>query len=82
MRSPPGTSPAPVWPELSRKMTMLRVNNGPCAPLRLSSMLSSPATGITRISVTMGEQVGVSILFCLIRLFSPYVQRYSVATEI
>jgi len=45
-------------------------------------MLSSPATGITRISVTMGEQVGVSILFCLIRLFSPYVQRYSVATEI
>ena len=26
---------------------MLRVKNGPCAPLRLSSMLSSPATGMT-----------------------------------
>ena len=30
---------------------MLRVKNGPCAPLRLSSMLSCPATGITSISV-------------------------------
>ena len=28
---------------------MLRVKNGPCAPLRLSSMLSRPATGTTRI---------------------------------
>ena len=28
--------------------------NGPCAPLRLSSMLSRPATGITRKSVTCG----------------------------
>jgi len=34
---------------------MLRVNSGPWAPLRLSSMLSRPATGITRISVMAGE---------------------------
>ncbi len=33
---------------------MLRVNSGACAPLRLSNMLSSPATGITCISVTAG----------------------------
>src|SRR5450759_2599255 len=38
-------------------MTMLRVNDGPCAPLELSSMLSSPATGITNISVTRGAPV-------------------------
>src|SRR5476649_464981 len=36
-------------------MTILRVKSGPCAPLRLSSMLSSPATGMTFISVTWGE---------------------------
>jgi hypothetical protein len=52
--SPPGTSPTPVCPALSFRMTMLRVNSGPCAPLRLSSMLSSPATGMTSISVTVG----------------------------
>src|SRR5215212_5489904 len=54
MRSPPGTSPMPVWPALSFRMTTLRVNSGPCAPLRLSSMLSSPATGTTSISMTTG----------------------------
>ena len=52
--SPPGTSPTPVRPALSVRMTRLRVKNGPCAPLRLSSMLSRPATGMTRISVTTG----------------------------
>jgi hypothetical protein len=41
----PGTSPTPVWPALSLRITMLRVKNGPWAPLRLSSMLSWPATG-------------------------------------
>src|SRR5262249_58789351 len=35
-------------------MTMLRVKNGACAPLRLRSMLSRPATGITCIAVTTG----------------------------
>ena len=39
---------------------MLRVKNGPCAPLRLSSMLSWPATGTTSISVTIGAVGGVS----------------------
>src|SRR5262245_29368952 len=52
--SPPGTSPTPVWPELSVRMTRLRVKNGACAPLRLRSMLSRPATGITSIAVTIG----------------------------
>ena len=33
---------------------MLRVKKGPCAPLRLSSMLSRPATGITCMVVTTG----------------------------
>ncbi|GGC54456.1 hypothetical protein GCM10011400_47670 [Paraburkholderia caffeinilytica] len=33
---------------------MLRVKNGPCAPLRFISMLSRPATGTTRSSVTIG----------------------------
>ena len=47
----PGTSPTPVWPALSFRITMLRVKKGPCAPLRLSSMLSCPATGMTRIDV-------------------------------
>jgi hypothetical protein len=32
----------------------LRVKNGPCAPLRFISMLSRPATGTTRSSVTTG----------------------------
>ena len=44
--SPPGTSPTPVCPALSVSKTTLRVKNGACAPLRLSSMLSCPATGI------------------------------------
>jgi hypothetical protein len=43
--SPPGTSPTPVRPALSVSTTRLRVKNGPWAPLRLSSMLSRPATG-------------------------------------
>src|SRR5262249_19130644 len=42
-------------------MTMLRVKNGPCAPLRFSSMLSRPATGITCISVTTGGEAFVLI---------------------
>ena len=58
MASPPGTSPTPVWPALSVRMTRLRVKNGPCAPLRLSSMLSCPATGMTRISITTGAPDG------------------------
>ena len=33
---------------------MLRVKKGPCAPERFSSMLSSPATGITRMERTTG----------------------------
>src|SRR5574338_74794 len=52
--SPPGTSPRPVLPALSLRMTMLRVNQGPWAPERLSSMLSWPATGMTCRSVTVG----------------------------
>ncbi len=32
----------------------MRVKNGPCAPLRFISMLSRPATGTTRSSVTTG----------------------------
>ena len=52
--SPPGTSPAPVRPALSVRMTKLRVKNGPCAPLKLSSIPSRPATGMTRIWVTTG----------------------------
>src|SRR3954447_13656385 len=54
MRSPPGTSPTPVWPLLSVRRTTLRVKNGACAPLRFSSMLSCPATGTTRISRMIG----------------------------
>jgi hypothetical protein len=46
--SPPGTSPTPVRPALSVSTSRLRVKNGPCAPLRLSSMLSRPATGMAR----------------------------------
>ena len=54
MRSPPGTSPRPVAPVESVRMTRLRVKNGPCAPLRFSSMLSRPATGTTLMAVTVG----------------------------
>src|SRR6185369_11436341 len=52
--SPPGTSPTPLRPALSVRISRLRVKNGPCAPLRLSSMLSRPATGTTRSSATRG----------------------------
>jgi hypothetical protein len=52
--SPPGTSPTPVRPALSVSTSRLRVKNGPCAPLRLSSMLSRPATGMARSAVMMG----------------------------
>jgi len=41
---------------------MLRVNSGPCAPLKLSSMLSSPATGITSMSETTGAPLPRSIM--------------------
>src|SRR3954471_14786165 len=54
MRSPPGTSPTPVWPAVSRRITRFRVKNGACAPLRFRSMLSRPATGMTSISVIAG----------------------------
>ncbi len=66
MPSPPGTSPTPVWPALSRTITILRVKYGPWAPDRFISMLSCPATGTTVSSVTtgvwadaMGAAVGV-----------------------
>src|SRR5579859_1319695 len=58
MRSPPGTSPTPVRPALSFRMTRLRVKKGPCAPLRLSSMESWPATGVTCMSTTVGVAEG------------------------
>ena len=45
--SPPGTSPRPSRPSESVTMAMLRVKYGPCAPLRLSSIESWPATGTT-----------------------------------
>jgi hypothetical protein len=37
-------------------MTMFRVKKGPCAPLKLSSMPSWPATGMTCIRVTTGVE--------------------------
>ena len=43
---------------------MLRVKKGPCAPLKLSSMLSRPATGMTRMWVI----TGVVKVLALIRL--------------
>ena len=43
--SPPGTSPTPIRPSESVSTIRLRVKYGECAPLRLSSMLSYPATG-------------------------------------
>ena len=46
---------------------MLRVKNGPCAPLRLSSMLSSPATGTTRMSVTAGEPLAAAVSIGVVR---------------
>src|SRR3990167_3984207 len=69
--SPPGTSPTPVLPLLSVRMTMLRVKNGAWAPLRFISMPSWPATGMTRKAVTVGaprtapDSVGVMVsLLC------------------
>jgi hypothetical protein len=52
--SPPGISPTPVCPELSLIMTILRVKNGACAPLRFINMLSWPATGMICMEVTTG----------------------------
>ena len=60
MASPPGTSPTPVLPSESVRITRFRVKNGPCAPLRFSSMLSWPAMGTTRIVGDDG--VGVSLM--------------------
>src|SRR5687768_9887499 len=57
--SPPGTSPTPVRPALSVRISRLRVKNGPCAPLRLSSIESRPATGITRIATMRGVDAAV-----------------------
>jgi hypothetical protein len=54
MLSPPGTSPTPMRPALSFRITRLRVKNGPCAPLRFSSMLSWPATGMACRSTMRG----------------------------
>ena len=66
--SPPGTSPTPVRPALSVRISRLRVKNGPCAPLRLSSMLSRPATGITRSPVSEGVgEVGAGMRWILER---------------
>ena len=62
--SPPGTSPTPVWPALSVRMTRLRVKKGACAPLRLSSMLSRPATGMTRMDVIWGSRYAPVALSC------------------
>src|SRR5271156_6516360 len=59
--APPGTSPAPVWPASSVSTTTFRVKYGACAPLRFSSMLSWPATGITRMLVTRGEDELASV---------------------
>src|ERR1700722_2050784 len=68
--SPPGTSPTPVWPELSVRMTIFRVKNGACAPLRLSSMLSRPATGMTCIAVMVGAPEKPEPTDCWINLSS------------
>src|SRR5690348_3231578 len=51
-------------------MTMLRVKNGACAPLRLSSMLSRPATGITSMAVTRGAPDTPAPTACCISLSS------------
>src|SRR5262245_36733346 len=79
--SPPGTSPTPVCPALSSRITMLRVKNGPCAPLRFRSMLSCPATGITVMPVTVGVKV-VKTTFILKRkrfsqLFAVFIERFA-----
>src|SRR6185312_12930217 len=48
------TSPMPVCPALSVRISRLRVKYGPCAPERLSSMPSRPATGTARSDFTTG----------------------------
>src|SRR5471030_400648 len=58
MGSPPGTSPRPMLPELSVSSTTLRVNQGAWAPLRLSNMLSCPATGMICTLVMTGGRHG------------------------
>src|SRR5471032_1494022 len=68
IRSPPGTSPTPVRPALSVRITILRVKNGPWAPLRLSSMLSWPATGMTCRPVT----TGAPLAWCWCSVFIGY----------
>jgi hypothetical protein len=60
MGSPPGTSPTPVLPSESVRITRFRVKNGPCAPLRFSNMLSRPAIGITVRSRTTGVLISIS----------------------
>src|SRR4051812_36978950 len=71
MRSPPGTSPTPLWPAVSRRMTRLRVKNGACAPLRFSSMLSRPATGMTSMSVMSGAPFLLAASFGAMNLPQP-----------
>ena len=50
----------PVCPALSVRMTRLRVKQGACAPDRVMSMLSYPATGMTCMVWMMGESMAVS----------------------
>src|SRR5471030_824272 len=69
MGSPPGTSPRPMLPELSVSSTTLRVNQGAWAPLRLSNMLSCPATGMTCTLVMTGVFLlwaGLDALFMML----------------
>ena len=56
----------PVLPLESVKIRMLRVKNGPCAPLRFNNMLSRPATGMTRNWV----MVGVGLVCVMVQKFS------------
>ncbi len=51
----------PGVPALSLSTTRLRVKNGAWAPLRFISMLSRPATGMARSSVTTGVEDGVMV---------------------
>src|SRR5579872_6303929 len=82
MCSPPGTSPTPMCPALSRRMTMLRVKNGACAPERLSNMPSCPATGTTSISVTLGEEeYGRSVIAISLRFTLSYRVHFAMWTE-
>ena len=60
----------PVWPALSSRIIRFRVKNGAWAPLRVMSMLSLPATGITCILVTVG--VPLSIILISSSSFFPF----------